>query len=317
MKKLSNHRNVVFVLTILVLSILFPSAGKAQSKYLHVFNINTTAELQEFFSYTPDLIPFVSAHRGGASIGFPENCIPTFENTLCHTHAILEIDTRLTKDGEIVLMHDATIDRTTTGSGNVSDYSVEELKEFNLRDVKGNPTSYKIPTLDEVFDWADGKTLLILDRKIVPVDALVNKVKEHNAMHRVLFMPYGYDEAKYLHTLLPELVMEVFVKDKIALEKLMETGIPSKNMVAFIAHARPENDEIYSLINDKGMMNIIGTSRIFDHEFKKGNKQVYKNLIEEGCNIIEADLAIDAGLMIKHLRPEKSSKDKFFIKRQY
>jgi glycerophosphoryl diester phosphodiesterase len=92
----------------------------------------------------------------------------------------------------------------------------------------------------------------------------------------------------------------------------MNTGIPVRNMVAFIDHARPKDIALYSQINEKGMMCIVGSSRIYDHEFKKGKKRVYEELIEEGCNIIEADLAVDAGLRILRLRPQKSSKDKFF-----
>jgi glycerophosphoryl diester phosphodiesterase len=297
---------------ILMAAWFFSLEVQSQCNRLHIFNIRNTRQLQDFFKYTPDMIPFVSAHRGGAAKGFPENCIPTFENTLCHVHAILEIDTRLTSDGEIVLMHDVTIDRTTTGKGRVSDYTLKELGQFYLTDTEGNPTEYKIPTLDEVLKWVDGKTMLVLDRKTVPIETLVNKVIEHKMLHRVIFMVYNYDEAQLVNKLQPEAVMEVFVKDKNALDNLMATGIPPRNMVAFIAHARPEDNAIYSQINQAGMMNIIGTGRIFDHDFKKGQTRIYEDLIEEGCNIIEADLAIDAGLRIKRFRPAKSSKDRYF-----
>jgi glycerophosphoryl diester phosphodiesterase len=305
-----------FIISFLV--ILFISISiDAQCDRLHVFNIQNTHELQKFFIYTPDFIPFISAHRGGADKGFPENCIPTFENTLCYVHAILEVDTRLTRDGKIILMHDVTLNRTTTGSGRVSDFTLEELNEFYLKDTEGIPTSYKIPTLDEILEWVDGKTILVLDRKDVPIETIVDKAMEHNALHRVVFMAYNNNEVIIYHDLQPEAVMEVFVKDRNALDNLLNTGIPPRNMVAFIAHDRPDNDEIYSIINEQGMMNIIGTHRIFDHEFKKGNKRIYEDLIEEGCNIIEADLAIDAGLRIKRFRPDKSSKERFFGKMQY
>ena len=63
--------------------------------------------------------------------GYPENCIATFEHTLQHTFSILEIDLQFTKDGQIVLHHDPTLDRTTTGTGPVADHTLKELSTFD------------------------------------------------------------------------------------------------------------------------------------------------------------------------------------------
>lgn len=62
---------------------------------------------------------------------------------------MLEIDVWPTKDGELVLMHDATIDRTTTGSGKVSDLTYAELQQYYLKDANGKATNHRIPTLRE------------------------------------------------------------------------------------------------------------------------------------------------------------------------
>src|SRR3954464_13786524 len=78
----------------------------------HIIDVRNVKELHDFFQYSKDRIPFISSHRGGPKKGLPENCIPTFENTLQHTWSLLEIDPHYTKDSAIVLMHDATLDRT-------------------------------------------------------------------------------------------------------------------------------------------------------------------------------------------------------------
>ena len=78
---------------------------------IHTININNREELTDFFRYEENNSPLISGHRGGARIGFPENCIATLENTLQYTPAIFEIDPRLTKDSVVVLMHDGTLDR--------------------------------------------------------------------------------------------------------------------------------------------------------------------------------------------------------------
>src|SRR5512134_2049686 len=109
----------------------------AGSAALHRIDARTPEGLRALFRPTSDPLPFVSAHRGGAQRGFPENCLATFEQTLRHTFAILEIDPRYTKDGAIVLHHDDTLERTTTGRGKVSDFTLAELKELRLRDAEG------------------------------------------------------------------------------------------------------------------------------------------------------------------------------------
>ena len=63
---------------------------------------------------------------------------------------MVEIDLKKTKDGHLVLMHDKTIDRTTTGKGKPEDYTLAELREFFLKGGHGQKTRHKIPTFEEV-----------------------------------------------------------------------------------------------------------------------------------------------------------------------
>lgn len=89
----------------------------AQNATINTLKISSTNDLLDYFKYTGNDVPLISGHRGGTTKGFPENCIATFENTLRYTPAFFEIDPRLTKDSVIVLMHDATLERTTNGTG--------------------------------------------------------------------------------------------------------------------------------------------------------------------------------------------------------
>ena len=98
--------------------------------------------------------------------------------------SFFEIDPRLTKDGVIVLMHDETIDRTTTGKGKVSDYTYAELQQFNLVDRNGNVTAFKIPTLKECLEWSKGKTILNLDIKDVPLEVMADFIEKEKACQR-------------------------------------------------------------------------------------------------------------------------------------
>lgn len=87
-------------------------------------------------------------HRGGVS--FPENTMVAFENAVKTGFKYIEADVRVTKDGEFVLLHDDTIDRTSNGSGKVSGMTLQELLTYDFGSWKGSEYSnIKIPTLEE------------------------------------------------------------------------------------------------------------------------------------------------------------------------
>jgi len=97
-----------------------------------------------------------------------ENSVKGIENCIAMGVDIVEVDVRKTKDGKLVLMHDATINRTTNGTGKVSGHTLAELKELFLKDNQGGGnaelTSYKIPTLEEALIAAKGKIMVNLDK---------------------------------------------------------------------------------------------------------------------------------------------------------
>lgn len=80
----------------------------------------------------------------------PENSLQAIQNCIEMGVDMIEIDLKKTKDGQLILMHDKTIDRTTTGKGKPEDYTLEELGKFNLRNGAGHKTRHKIPTFEEV-----------------------------------------------------------------------------------------------------------------------------------------------------------------------
>lgn len=262
---------------------------------LHKLQISTPAGLKTFFRYRENRIPLVSAHRGGARPGFPENCLATFENTLKHVPALLEVDPRYTKDSILVLMHDSTLDRTTNGTGKVSDYTWEELKELRLKDPEGKLTPYRIPTLAEALTWAKGKTILVLDQKDVPVAARIKAIEEQDAETAAMLIVYSYKDAQKCYQLNPDLMMEVMMPSATKITEFERTGVPWENIIAFVGHKKPEDKRIYQQIHSKGALCIVGSSRIYDQDYLNGDKQAYAKLIQEGADIIEADLAIEAG----------------------
>lgn len=308
----------------LVLVSALPSSGKAQTpqdsqKRFHRIQTQTPHELQHLLSYSGELLPLLSAHRGGALDGFPENCVATFENTLEHTFAILEIDPRLTKDGAIVIHHDATLERTTTGQGRLADYTLPELKLLHLKDTAGNVTPFQIPTLDEVLQWARGKTILVLDQKDVSVAARVKKIEEHHAGGYAILIVYSFADARACYKLNPNIVMEVMIPNREKLAEFERTGIPWRNVIAFVGHTPPKDPALYGLIHQKGASCIVGTSRNLDRQFIEPEpskvdelEQQYRTLFERGADLIETDIPTKLGPLLHGSRPIPSRKQVYF-----
>ena len=105
----------------------------------------------------------VVAHRGDWR-GAPENSLQGYQNCIDMGVDMVEIDLHWTKDSVLVIMHDNTLDRTSTGKGKISDYTYAELQQFFLRAGDGVKTRHKIPTLEEVLLLCKGKILINIDK---------------------------------------------------------------------------------------------------------------------------------------------------------
>jgi len=129
----------------------------------------------------------VCAHRANYS-GAPENSLKSISDAINNGIGMVELDIRQTKDGQLVLMHDTTIDRTTNGSGKVSDFLLEELQQFNLYKENGTLTNEKIPTLKEVLKLTRGKIYIDLDiDKKASFSKVFPLIDQYGMLKQVLF----------------------------------------------------------------------------------------------------------------------------------
>ncbi len=297
------------------------TSDSSASPRLHRLDPGTPEGLQALFRYTGESMPLVSAHRGGVKPGFPENCIATFEHTLQRTFAMMEIDPRYTKDGEIVIHHDATLERTTNGSGRITDRTLAELKSLRLKDDDGVVTGCSIPSLDEVLQWARGKAVLVLDQKDVPVEARVNKIEEHRADAYAMLIVYSFKDARKCYDLNKNIMMEVMIPNREKFHEFDKLGIPWANIVAFVGHTPPEDVELLRMIHAKGTCCIAGTSRNLDRQLRVSRaddvaslEPRYRSLLQNGVDLIETDLPGDVGKLLYRDTAIPTSKSRFFRK---
>lgn len=127
----------------------------------------------------------VVAHRGDWR-NFPENSLQAIKNCIDMGVDMVEIDVRETKDGALVLMHDETIDRTTNGTGKVSEWTLDALKKLSLVDGLNVETNHKIPTLEEALLVAKGRILVNLDKSYDIFDKCFAVAKKTGTLEQII-----------------------------------------------------------------------------------------------------------------------------------
>lgn len=155
--------------------------------FLLIFSSLFTAQQKKIsLSAFPDNKVMVVAHRGDWREA-PENSVWAVKKAIEKGVDMAEIDLAMTKDSVLILMHDNTIDRTTTGKGKPSDFTLAEIKKLHLRDGLGVETQMSVPTLQEILEISDGKILLNLDKGFDYIKQVYPLVKERKMLDQILF----------------------------------------------------------------------------------------------------------------------------------
>jgi len=157
------------------------------------------------FTYHPERV-LIAAHRA-TNDHYPENSLEAITESIRIGIDIIEVDIRQSKDGEMVIMHDRTIDRTTNGNGKVDDYTLSELKSYNLI-FNNQATEYKIPTFEEVLQLTKGKILLDIDFKLEDMASIKKTyalIEKYGMEDQILFFLYDYKETPRLQQLNPKI----------------------------------------------------------------------------------------------------------------
>ena len=139
----------------------------------------------------------------------------------------------------------------------------------------------------------------MLDKKDVPIEKRLEIVEKNNAEAYTIIMAYTFDEAKLCYSLNKNVMMQVFINSAKKMREFEKTGVPWKNVVAFVGHSKPEETDFIKLLHQHGTLCIMGTSRNLDLKFSNGGvksinelKKDYRALLEMGIDIIETDIPV-------------------------
>jgi glycerophosphoryl diester phosphodiesterase len=239
----------------------------------------------------------ISVHRALLTSDQPENSVAAIEATgRAIPGAIVEFDVASTRDGALVLMHDRTLERTTTGEGRVADLTLAEVRAVRLETAGGAVTGAPPPTLREALDAAGGVGVIAsIDLKAaeglttaVLARAVIDEVRAAGAEARVILITYSAEDARAVSALAPGMMISAGVDDLADLEGL---SVPQILAWTGTAAARPV---LWQALGEAGVEVQFGTlgrpgRRLDDQYAADGDLSEYRALVEQGAVVIGTD----------------------------
>lgn len=166
---------------------------------------------------------YVIAHRGAKS-DYPENTMPAFKAAVRRGANMIELDVRLSGDGVPVVIHDATVNRTTDAKGKIAAYTADQLQQLDAGSwFRRRYAGWSIPLLEQVIQWLPDDIALNIELKPLKGNAgrhggieekCVNLVKRYGIEDKVLFSSFNYESVHHIESMNPELATGILYKKR-------------------------------------------------------------------------------------------------------
>lgn len=184
------------------------------SPFQKAFAAETTGELRKVDNV---------AHRGASGYA-PENTIAAFDKGVEMKADFIEIDVQRSMDGELVIIHDTTVDRTTDGTGKVKDLTFEQIRSLDAGSWKGEQfKGEKIPTFDEILDRYHGKVGILIELKAPELypgieaqvaQELIERNLDKPQNEKIIIQSFNFESMKLTNELLPKVPIGVLTSNK-------------------------------------------------------------------------------------------------------
>lgn len=246
----------------------------------------------------PDAGLMVAAHRGDHSHA-PENSLAAIEAAIANGADIVEIDVAVTRDGTPVLMHDQTVDRTTTGKGRVEVKSASEVAALRLKRRDGEPSDEAPPTLERALALACGRILVDLDLKSDRLGPIVEVVNASGMRAASLYFDSDPGVLASVRRFDPATRLMVRLTTDLPLAELLRmTGR------AQVVHADPQTltPETRDAIAGLGLRVWLNSLGEVDQRLALGDDRSVRALLSMGATILQTDAIL---AMVAHLRADR------------
>jgi glycerophosphoryl diester phosphodiesterase len=259
---------------------------------LLLLNLSSCAEIHTGESqpgeWLTDSTPIVVSHRAVISPDFPENSLQSLR--IAHEAEILmhEIDLRETSDGELVILHDHTLERTTMGHGPVSDHSWEQLRDIRLKN-----STETIPHFNQFLEYArDNNQLLMLDLKGVDIQNVARSLTLFNMHNNALLLTFSREAALEALQLDPPVMVSILITSMEDYTFYEENTPDNQLWIAYLNQSAPL--ELFEQVKAKGRKIVSDTMGRIDREARETGKDIYREFISERkIDIIVSDYPVE------------------------
>lgn len=287
-----------FINTLLLLFLIAGCSPKPEVKN----NDNTVAENKII----------VVSHRADWR-NAPENSLQAIKNCIAMGVDMVEVDLNKTKDGHLILMHDRTLNRTTTGKGKPEEYTLEEIKQFYLKGGHGQKTRHKIPTFEETMELCKGKIMVNIDKGYEYFKDAYEILEKTGTVDQCIMKsdhPYEKVVEENGEVLKKMVFMPVVHLNKEGAEKIIDDYIKYLKPKAFELVFKEENPDVLRLIKkvkDSGskiFINTLWPDLCAGHDDDRAieleePEESWGWVIEQGATYIQTDRP---ALLLEYLR---------------
>ncbi|MEO0397883.1 MAG: glycerophosphodiester phosphodiesterase family protein [Pseudomonadota bacterium] len=258
------------------------------------WRLQINGDLNSFFDCLEEKdATLISAHRGGPRPGYPENAIETFAEALGDGPFLIELDVATSANGVLYLMHDDTLDRTTTGSGRADRLYWREIATLNLLDNDGRRTEFSPPRFADALAFLRERTITQIDfKRSTRFEDVIDEIVRQGAEDRVILIAYSMAQAAKLHRLAPRMMISLSIENEDDFFQAVNGGIPDTRLLGFTG-TREANARLNQRLETEGVEVIFGTlggRRSIDQKIAStGDEKTYASLSQSGVDILATD----------------------------
>ncbi|HNP76648.1 MAG: glycerophosphodiester phosphodiesterase family protein [Cyclobacteriaceae bacterium] len=269
---------------------------------LTLMGVAFVANAQPLLSRLKPSVTLVAAHRGGFNDSLPENSMVNFRHTVAKSRQLvmLEFDVRKSKSGTLYILHDATVDRTTNGTGEISTLQDDYITSLHLKDLQGRQTTEKVPTVSEFLSWAkSAQVLLMMDVKADVWAETLAMIHSFDMTDRCLVLTFKTTDTQRVRTLSPSIAISCLVSSTKEWSSV-KSQLPSLGPVmAYVNDSA--TPALLAQVSAAGIRTLADVSEHSRHNGKLLSRQEYKEALSRlAGGILVTDYPIEVSIIADH-----------------
>ena len=248
-------------------------------------NKTDLSEVLKAFNTSNSKTVLVAAHRG-AHMGNFENSIASTKRAIKLGVDIVEADVRTTKDGHLILMHDSSIDRTTTGKGKVENMTLDEIRAYRLKAPYGRISNEPVPTFEEFLKVTKGKIMVDIDMKTDNVEGILKTLEKTGTLSEVFYFDNDYEQLDKIKTL----ESSAYIMPRAYSMQMADSAITRFSPPVVHIDSKFYDQKLADMLRKNKARIWINTLGDYDGNIRYGNgEKVLEEVLRYGANMIQTD----------------------------